>query len=33
LPFCMAKSRTLSEQIELVQFDTTLWTKLFGPRA
>jgi len=33
LPFCMAKSRTLGEQVELIQFDTTLWTKLFGPRA
>lgn len=30
MPWCMAKSRCLAEQIELVQFDTTLWTKLFG---
>ena len=29
LPFCMAKSRSLAEQIELVQFDTTLWDNLF----
>ncbi len=29
LPFCMAKSRSLAEQIELVQFDATLWDNLF----
>ncbi len=27
-PWCMAKSRTLADPIELVQFDTTLWKKL-----
>ena len=32
MPWCMAKSRTLSEQIELVQYDTTLWKKLFSPQ-
>ena len=26
----MAKSRTLHDQIELVQFDTTLWNLMFG---
>lgn len=29
LPFCMAKSRSLSEQIELTRYDTTLWQTLF----
>ena len=29
LPFCMAKSRSLAEQVELTQFETTLWNKLF----
>jgi hypothetical protein len=33
MPWCMAKSRCLAEQIELVQFDTTLWKKLFAPGA
>ena len=30
MPWCMAKSRTLAEPLELVQFDTTLWTQLFA---
>jgi len=30
MPWCMAKSRTLADPVELVQFDTTLWNKLFG---
>jgi len=30
MPWCMAKSRSLIEQIELVQFDTTLWTQLLA---
>ena len=29
-PWCMAKSRTLAEPLELVQFDITLWTQLFA---
>ena len=34
MPWCMAKSRTLAEQLELVQFDDTLWNKLLtGPAA
>ena len=33
MPWCMAKSRTLAEQIELVQFDTTLWNKLLADQA
>ena len=33
MPWCMAKSRSLAEQIELVQFDTTLWNTLFAPKA
>ena len=33
MPWCMAKSRTLTEQIELVQFDTTLWNKLIALEA
>lgn len=33
MPWCMAKSRSLTEQIELMQFDTTLWNKLFAPEA
>ena len=28
MPWCMAKSRGLAEQTELVQFDTTLWKEL-----
>jgi hypothetical protein len=31
--WCMAKSRTLSDPIELTQFDTTLWTKLLAEQA
>jgi len=30
LPHCMAKSRTMSEPLPLVKFETKLWTKLFG---
>lgn len=30
LPHCMAKSRTISEQIPLVKWDGTLWVKLLG---
>jgi len=33
MPWCMAKSRSLAEQLELTQFDTTLWNQLFAPRA
>jgi hypothetical protein len=33
MPWCMAKSRTLAEQIELVHFDTTLWSKLLADQA
>lgn len=33
LPFCMAKSRTLSEPIPFPKHDTTLWTRLFGASA
>ena len=33
LPFCMAKSRSLAEQVELIQFETTLWDKLFPKTA
>lgn len=33
MPWCMAKSRSLAEQIELVQFDTTLWKKLLADQA
>jgi len=33
MPWCMAKSRALTEQIELVQYDTSLWTQLFAPVA
>jgi len=33
LPFCMAKSRSLAEQVELVQFDSTLWNNLFPETA
>jgi hypothetical protein len=29
----MAKSRTLADPIELVQFDTTLWNKLLADQA
>ena len=31
--WCMAKSRTLAEEIELTQFDTTLWTRLLADQA
>ncbi len=31
MPWCMAKSRSLADQIELVQFDMTLWQQLFTP--
>jgi hypothetical protein len=31
--WCMAKSRALSDPIELVQFDTTLWTRLLADQA
>jgi hypothetical protein len=30
LPICMAKSRTLADQIPYPQFDRALWTSLFG---
>ena len=30
LPHCMAKSRKLADPLELVLYDTTLWTQLFG---
>ena len=30
LPFCMAKSRSLAEQIELIKFNAALWDKLFA---
>ena len=30
LPFCMAKSRVMQEQLELTQFDTTLWQQLLA---
>lgn len=33
LPFCMAKSRTLADPVELVQFDMTLWNKLLADQA
>jgi hypothetical protein len=33
MPWCMAKSRSLTEQIELVPFEGTLWNKLFTPAA
>ena len=33
MPWCMAKSRCLAEQIELTQFGTTLWNQLFAPQA
>ncbi|HNQ22467.1 MAG TPA: ATP-binding protein [Phycisphaerae bacterium] len=33
MPWCMAKSRTLAEPVELVQFDTTLWNKLLAHEA
>ena len=29
MPWCMAKSRSLADQIELGQFDTTLWQHMF----
>ena len=28
MPWCMAKSRTLADPMELIQFETTLWTEL-----
>jgi len=33
MPWCMAKSRTLADPVELVQFDTTLWNKLLAEKA
>lgn len=33
MPWCMAKSRTLADPVELVQFDTTLWNKLLADQA
>lgn len=33
MPWCMAKSRTLADPVELVQFDTTLWNKLLANQA
>lgn len=33
MPWCMAKSRTLADPVELVQFDTTPWNKLLNPHA
>ena len=33
MPWCMAKSRTLADPIELVQFDTTLRNKLLADQA
>ena len=32
-PWCMAKSRSLAEPFELLQFDTTLWNQLFSQNA
>jgi hypothetical protein len=29
----MAKSRTLADPLELVQFDTTLWNRLIAAKA
>ena len=33
MPWCMAKSRTLADPLELVQFDTTLWNRLLAAKA
>jgi len=33
MPWCMAKSRTLADPVELVQFDMTLWNKLLADQA
>lgn len=33
MPWCMAKSRTLADPVELVQFNTTLWNKLLADQA